>query len=326
MSPTLFTRTAPVFTGNRIQIYIDQENPLDAQLRMITGDGWNAIDWTDTLKTGEITHKASGLRVFVGPANTAPAVKQPGTKYDAYMEEHEDSMTLADGSTVYRHENGGIAFAYDVPAVEPEPNAKPPRQIDDGDTTNDTRAARAKAVLVHYGELNGETLLTEVVKDLLTDLGHFLDRYPSVGRLRPLFDSAGETYLTEADGGRQFWNVKEHATLSAGASVDHGVEVESTGEHVNRAADRGCVSRLVRCSSSSDEAICGGHSEEVADDGSGQPQSDLGQLAGTQLAHGYESPQVGLPHPAYRELLDASQSLPSDRRIVPPTPHLGLDS
>ena len=35
-------------------------------------------------------------------------------------------------------------------------------------------------------------------------------------------------------------NVKEHATLSAGASVDHGVDVKTTGEHVNRAADRGC--------------------------------------------------------------------------------------
>lgn len=35
-------------------------------------------------------------------------------------------------------------------------------------------------------------------------------------------------------------NVKEHATLSAGASVDHGVEVETTGGHENRAADRGC--------------------------------------------------------------------------------------
>jgi hypothetical protein len=35
-------------------------------------------------------------------------------------------------------------------------------------------------------------------------------------------------------------NVKEHATLSAGASVDHGVDVEVTEEHVNRAADRGC--------------------------------------------------------------------------------------
>ena len=41
-------------------------------------------------------------------------------------------------------------------------------------------------------------------------------------------------------------NVKEHAPLSAGASVDHGVEVETTRDHVNRAADRGCVSRLVR--------------------------------------------------------------------------------
>ena len=40
-------------------------------------------------------------------------------------------------------------------------------------------------------------------------------------------------------------NVKEHATLSARASVDHGVDVETTDEHVNRAADRGCVSRLV---------------------------------------------------------------------------------
>jgi hypothetical protein len=35
-------------------------------------------------------------------------------------------------------------------------------------------------------------------------------------------------------------NVKEHATLSAGARVDNGVEVETTGEHENRAADRGC--------------------------------------------------------------------------------------
>jgi len=49
-----------------------------------------------------------------------------------------------------------------------------------------------------------------------------------------------------ADGGDIFLpNVKEHAPLSAGASVDHGVEVKTTGEHVNRAADRGCVSRLV---------------------------------------------------------------------------------
>jgi hypothetical protein len=41
-------------------------------------------------------------------------------------------------------------------------------------------------------------------------------------------------------------NVKEHATLSARARVDHGVEVECRKGHENRAADRGCVSRLVR--------------------------------------------------------------------------------
>jgi hypothetical protein len=41
-------------------------------------------------------------------------------------------------------------------------------------------------------------------------------------------------------------NVKEHATLSAVAGVDHGVEVETTGEHENRAADRGC--RVSTCS------------------------------------------------------------------------------
>ncbi len=35
-------------------------------------------------------------------------------------------------------------------------------------------------------------------------------------------------------------NVKEYATLSAGAHVDHGVEVETTENHVNRAVDRGC--------------------------------------------------------------------------------------
>jgi len=48
-------------------------------------------------------------------------------------------------------------------------------------------------------------------------------------------------------------NVKEHAPLSARASVDHGVEVETTGEHENRAADRaadrGC--RVSACSTSS---------------------------------------------------------------------------
>jgi len=35
-------------------------------------------------------------------------------------------------------------------------------------------------------------------------------------------------------------NVKEHAPLSAAASVDNGVGVETTEGHENRAADRGC--------------------------------------------------------------------------------------
>ena len=35
-------------------------------------------------------------------------------------------------------------------------------------------------------------------------------------------------------------NVKEHATLSAGASVERGVEVKTTEEHENMAADGGC--------------------------------------------------------------------------------------
>jgi len=44
-------------------------------------------------------------------------------------------------------------------------------------------------------------------------------------------------------------NAKEHATLSAKARVDHGVEVETKEEHVNRAADRGCC--VSSCSDSS---------------------------------------------------------------------------
>jgi len=43
-------------------------------------------------------------------------------------------------------------------------------------------------------------------------------------------------------------NVKEHATLSAGANVDRGVEVEIMVDHVNRAADRGCC--VSTCSTS----------------------------------------------------------------------------
>jgi len=47
-------------------------------------------------------------------------------------------------------------------------------------------------------------------------------------------------------------NVKEHATLSAGASVDHGVEVVTMEDHVNRAADRGCCVSTC-CASSFEE-------------------------------------------------------------------------
>lgn len=47
--------------------------------------------------------------------------------------------------------------------------------------------------------------------------------------------------LTKSAGKSSFLqNVREHAPLSAGASVERGVEVENTGEHENRAADRGC--------------------------------------------------------------------------------------
>ena len=48
-------------------------------------------------------------------------------------------------------------------------------------------------------------------------------------------------------------NVKEHATLSAGARVDHGVEVKITGDHVNKAADRGCC--VSSCSASSFDGV-----------------------------------------------------------------------
>ena len=47
-------------------------------------------------------------------------------------------------------------------------------------------------------------------------------------------------------------NVQEHATPLAGASVETGVEVHVTGDVADSAASGGCVSRLVRCSSSSD--------------------------------------------------------------------------
>jgi hypothetical protein len=144
-----------------------------------------------------------GASAFVLAATINLMGPEPEPDYHAFMEEGEGLIELEDGSMIYRYDDG-IAFRYGVPVVDPEPGAKLPRQTDDGDVKNCARAARAKSVIIHYENLNGETLLSETVKDLITDLGHFLDRYPSIGRLRPLFESAGETYLTEAEGGAQF--------------------------------------------------------------------------------------------------------------------------
>ena len=58
-------------------------------------------------------------------------------------------------------------------------------------------------------------------------------------------------------------NVKEHAPLAA-ASVDHGVEGKTTEAYESRAADRGCVSRLVRCSSLSSGDVTEGNLSEEA--------------------------------------------------------------
>lgn len=71
-----FTRTAPVYDGYQIQLKIDSKNTLSTQLEMITGDGWNVIDWTDTLSTNTITHRKSGLKVYVLPKEQ-PTNKTP---------------------------------------------------------------------------------------------------------------------------------------------------------------------------------------------------------------------------------------------------------
>ena len=58
-----------------------------------------------------------------------------------------------------------------------------------------------------------------------------------------------------------FANVKEHATLSARARVDHGVEVGVTENHINRAAPSGWMERLVelsRCAAVVSIGISGG--------------------------------------------------------------------
>ena len=58
-------------------------------------------------------------------------------------------------------------------------------------------------------------------------------------------------------------NVKEHAPLSAGASVDHGVDVGTTEEHVKRAADRGCC--VSSCCASSFRVVVTGSGKTVYD-------------------------------------------------------------
>jgi hypothetical protein len=84
MSTPTFERTAPVFEGRKIVIAIDSDNPLSTQLEMISGDGWNSIDWTDSLRTGEITHKKSGLVVKV--QKNQPDDYQP--LFDLLHQEH----------------------------------------------------------------------------------------------------------------------------------------------------------------------------------------------------------------------------------------------
>jgi len=84
-------------------------------------------------------------------------------------------------------------------------------------------------------------------------------------------------------------------------------------------AGGGCPPPPCSTSSITDETDSDVEYSSVVEASESMPaQSDPCQLAGEQLAHGYESPQVGLPHQAVRELLGASQSHPSSQRIVPP--------
>jgi hypothetical protein len=62
-------------------------------------------------------------------------------------------------------------------------------------------------------------------------------------------EGSGHTGLFGACPANPSANVKEHAPLSARASVDHGVKVGVTEEHENRPADRGCC--VSTCSASS---------------------------------------------------------------------------
>jgi hypothetical protein len=95
-------------------------------------------------------------------------------------------------------------------------------------------------------------------------------------------------------------NVKEHAPLSAGARVDHGVEVETTEEHENRAADRGCCVSSCSPSDYQDKAAQNdsfnrGPSLEVSIDKSGGSVSATGAtIASSRVIGILDGPSGGV--------------------------------
>jgi hypothetical protein len=112
-------------------------------------------------------------------------------------------------------------------------------------------------------------------------------------------------------------NVPEHAPLSARVSVDLGTEVETTGEHENRAADRGCVSRLVRCSSS---GTSGDECSLEADRPESAPLQECpGHPEAEPPAHGRGWPPTARPDPISHVTETDSESYRTDRRKTPPT-------
>ena len=88
-----------------------------------------------------------------------------------------------------------------------------------------------------------ENLRGKVIKDVI--MSDDINRIEILLEDDGCFGVAGFDYGAGKSGtagivGFYLENVKEHAPLSAGANVDHGVKVKTTGEHENRAADRGC--------------------------------------------------------------------------------------
>jgi hypothetical protein len=146
---------------------------------------------------------------------------------------------------------------------------------------------------------SGDPMLDAVLADTNPDFRAWVDSLPPTYWAR--YDLSAARIGWEA--ARKFIseNVKEHAPLSAAASVDYGVGVETTVEHVNRAADRGCVSRLVRCSSSSVDDVSGGECSSVADKHeSAPPQECPGHPEAKPPAHGRGWPPTAMPDPISR--------------------------